>query len=93
MKTFDEACKVFVQSSTLNDLAEGTVPEEARLKRAELNSRYRELHQEIYQNRHYKSLVCGHLFQLEHNSVTLEEVIFSVFCYGVGVGMEMEKSE
>lgn len=80
MKTFEEACAVYM----------GSGPEHL----AKINGRTREIRQQIKESSEFQSLALSLMSRLlTDESVSWPELIFQAFAYGVGVGIEMEKAE
>jgi len=91
MKTYKEACALFRQKTSVGSIAAGKPSAEAQAQRDEFNSRYREIHAEVQNSEEFETLFQSHMIQLANGSISIEHMVYSVFVYGIAVGMEMEK--
>ncbi len=92
MKTFSEACREIMQPGSLREAVSGE-NKEANIKRCTLNESHRELLEEIAASAEYQSLVVGLKWQLIQGVCSPDEMLFSLFGYGIAVGMVMERSD
>ena len=91
MKTFEQACAKFQSSADPREVLADTLSPRTKAELQEINSRFAEIIQEMYDSKATRSLVQSLILQVGTGRIDPSDALYNAFAYGLMVGIEMEK--